>query len=93
LPAPARRLLGTLRAARVPAALSHNAGGYLCNYLAWQAAEAASLPRGPRLAAFIHVPNIRRHARPRAAKRHFALDDLARVGEHLLVALAAAARR
>ncbi len=93
LPAPAHRLLGAIRAGRVPAALSHDAGGYLCNYLAWQAAEAASLPHGPRLAAFIHVPNIRRHARARAAKRRLALDDLTRAGERLLVALAAAARR
>ena len=66
---------------------------YLCNYLAWQAAELARGPRGPRLAAFIHVPNIRRHARPRAAKSRRTLDDLTRAGERLLVALAAAARR
>jgi len=93
LPAPVRRLLGAVRAARLPATLSHDAGGYLCNYLAWQAAEAARRPRGPRLAGFIHVPNIRRHARPGAAKRRRTLDDLTRAGERLLVALAAAARR
>lgn len=93
LPAPARRLLGAVRTALVPAALSHDAGGYLCNYLCWQAVEAARRPRGPRVAAFIHVPNIRRLARPRAAKRRLALDDLTRAGERLLVAVAAAARR
>jgi pyroglutamyl-peptidase len=93
LPAPTRSLLGAVCAARVPAALSHDAGGYLCNYLAWQAVEAARRPRGPRLAGFIHVPNIRRHARRRAAKTRLALDDLTRAGERLLVALAAAARR
>jgi len=93
LPAPTRRLLGAVRAARVPAALSHDAGGYLCNYLCWQAAEAARRPRGPRLAAFIHLPNIRRHGRPRAAKRPFTLDDLARAGERLLMEIAAVARR
>jgi pyroglutamyl-peptidase len=92
LPAPTRRLLGAVRAGRVPAALSHDAGGYLCNYLAWQAAEAASLPRGPRLAAFVHVPNIRHHARPCVAKRRLALDDLTWAGECLLVTLTAAAR-
>jgi pyroglutamyl-peptidase len=91
--APAHRLLGALRAARVPATLSHDAGSYLCNYLCWQAAESARRPRGPRLAAFIHVPHIRRQARPRAAKRRLTLDDLTRAGERLLVALAAAARR
>jgi pyroglutamyl-peptidase len=93
LPAPARRLLGAVRAARLPATLSHDAGGYLCNYLAWQAAELARGPRGPRLTTFIHVPNIWRHARPRAAKRRRTLDDLTRAGERLLVALAAAAQR
>jgi pyroglutamyl-peptidase len=93
LPAPTRSLLGAVRAARLPATLSHDAGGYLCNYLAWQAAEAARRPRGPRLAGFIHVPDIRHHARPRAAKTRLALDDLTRAGERLLVALAAAARR
>jgi pyroglutamyl-peptidase len=93
LPAPSHRLLGALRGARVPAALSHDAGGYLCNYLCWQAVEAARRPRGPRLAAFIHVPPLRRHARPRAAKRRFTLDDLARAGERLLMEIAAAARR
>jgi pyroglutamyl-peptidase len=92
LPLPARRLLSAVRSARVPAALSHDAGGYLCNYLCWQAAEAARRPRGPRLVAFIHVPNVRHHARPRAAKRRFTLDDLARAGERLIVAIAAAAR-
>jgi pyroglutamyl-peptidase len=93
LPAPVQRLLGALRTARVPAALSHDAGGYLCNYLCWQAVEAARRPRGPRLATFIHVPNIRRHARPRAAKRRFTFDDLARAGKQLLVETAAAVRR
>ncbi len=93
LPAPTKRLLGALRGARVPATLSADAGGYLCNYLCWQAVEAARRPRGPRLAAFIHVPPVRRHARPRAPKRHFTLDDLARAGERLLVEIAAAARR
>ena len=46
-------------AAGVPAALSHDAGRYLCNYLCWRAAEAAD-SGGPRLTAFIHVPSVRR---------------------------------
>ena len=41
MPAPARRLLAAVRAAGVPAALSRDAGRYLCNYLCWRAAEAA----------------------------------------------------
>lgn len=92
LPAPAPRLLAALRAARVKAVLSHDAGGYLCNYLCWRAAEAARGTRGPRLAAFVHVPKLRRHPRPRAKRRHLALDDLARAAERLLIGIAAAAR-
>ncbi len=56
LPTPARQLLTAARAAHVKAALSRDAGGYLCNYLCWRAAMAARLPQGPQLAAFIHVP-------------------------------------
>ena len=56
LPTLARALLAAARRARVPAAISGDAGDYLCNYLCWRAALAARQSRGPRLAAFIHVP-------------------------------------
>jgi len=55
---PASQFVATLRATRIPAALSHDAGSYLCNYLCWRASEAASMPHGPRLTSFIHVPNV-----------------------------------
>jgi len=94
LPAPTRQLLGAALAARVPAALSRDAGRYLCNYLCWRASETVAGNKGPRLAAFVHVPQVRRDARPRRrGKRPPAPDDLARAAEFLLVALAAAARR
>ena len=94
LPAPARHLHTAAKSARVPVVLSRDAGHYLCNYLCWQAARAARPPRGPRLAAFIHVPLTRRHARPHdKGKPHLSLDDLTRAGTRLLLALAAAARR
>ena len=48
LPAPARRLLAAARAARVPAALSRDAGRYLCNYLCWQAAQPRARPTWAR---------------------------------------------
>jgi pyroglutamyl-peptidase len=63
LRAPARRLLLAARSTGVPAALSHDAGRYLCNYLCWRAAEA-SRNGGPRLIAFVHVPIVAR------ARRH-----------------------
>jgi len=95
MPAPARRQLAAARAARVPAALSRDAGRYLCNYLCWRAAEAAGKPDGPRIAAFIHVPKVRRGPVPRARvkKHHLALADLARAGGAILPAIAVAARR
>ncbi len=85
MPAPIRALLAALREARVAATLSRDAGGYLCNYLCWRAAEAVVTKKGPRLAAFIHVPPVR-------ARTRLSLDDLARGGGHVLAALAAAAR-
>jgi len=91
MPAPARRLLAAARAGRVPAALSSDAGQYLCNYLCWQAAQAAR--KGLRIAAFVHVPNVHRKTLPQGRKRHFTLEDLTRAGGHLLAEIAAAARR
>jgi pyroglutamyl-peptidase len=76
LPTPARQLLAAARAARVKAALSGDAGGYLCNYLCWRTAMAARLPHGPRLAAFIHVPAGVNSA------------DLARAGRRFLAVVA-----
>jgi pyroglutamyl-peptidase len=77
LPSPYRALLAAARATRVPVALSNDAGDYLCNYLCWQATQAARRPDGPRLAAFIHVPPGQNAV------------DLARAGYALLRATAA----
>jgi pyroglutamyl-peptidase len=79
-----RRLLAAAHMAKVPVALSRDAGRYLCNYLCWRATEAAAQADGPRLAAFVHVPLVRRGA---------PLSDLTRAGSGLLVALLAATRR
>jgi pyroglutamyl-peptidase len=60
LPTPARVLLAAARKAHIPVVTSRDAGDYLCNYLCWCAAAAAKKPGGPRLAAFVHVPDIHR---------------------------------
>jgi pyroglutamyl-peptidase len=78
MPTLSRALLAAARRVRVPAATSTDAGDYLCNYLCWQAALAARRREGPRLAAFIHVPE-----RPNAS-------DLARAGRAFLLVVAAA---
>jgi pyroglutamyl-peptidase len=93
LPAPGRRLLAAVRGTGVPAALSRDAGRYLCNYLCWRATEAVAKKNGPQLAAFVHVPNIARLARRPAKRRPLTLDDLTRAGAAMMVAVAAASRR
>jgi pyroglutamyl-peptidase len=90
---PGQRLVMAARAAGVPAALSRDAGSYLCNYLCWRAAEAAGTG-APSLTAFIHVPIVPRSRmlqpqRPAA----LTLDDLIRAGEAIVQAALAAARR
>lgn len=90
LRAPAQRLLMAARATGVPAVLSHDAGHYLCNYLCWRAAEAVSAG-ALRLAAFIHIPGVRR-ARVQHRGPALTLDDLARAGEAIVRTALAAAR-
>ena len=90
LPAPVHRLLRAALASGVPAALSHDAGRYICNYLCWRAAEAAGAG-ALRLATFIHVPSVRR-AQVQRRRPALTLDDLARAGEAIVRAALAAAR-
>jgi pyroglutamyl-peptidase len=87
MPAAVRPLLAALRKARVPAMLSRDAGSYVCNYLCWRGAEAVAAGKGPRMAAFIHVPPLRAGAKGRISG-----DDLARGGAHILAAFAKAVR-
>jgi pyroglutamyl-peptidase len=92
LRAPAQRLLMATQATGVPAALSRDAGGYLCNYLCWRAVEAATGMDAPRVVAFIHVPSVPRSRSvwPRSA---LTLDDLALAGEAIVRATVAMARK
>jgi pyroglutamyl-peptidase len=90
MPAPVMHLLAAVRGARVPAYLSRDAGRYLCNYICWRGAAAAN---GPRLAAFVHVPPLARTHRRNGPHRRLNAADLARAGEAILTAMAAAARR
>jgi pyroglutamyl-peptidase len=93
LAAPARHLLAALHSARLPAALSRDAGRYLCNYLCWRATETTQRQGGPRIAAFVHVPPVRRKPRRRGTRAQPVLDDLARAGARLVMVIAAALRR
>jgi len=92
LPVPAPRLLAAARAAGAMAALSRDAGSYLCNYLCWHASHAATMPRGPRLAAFVHVPLVRPLLAPTAGSMPRTLGDLIKAGEAIVQAAIMAAR-
>ena len=91
---PARRLLAGARAARVPAALSRDAGRYLCNYLCWRATEAARADDGPKIVAFVHVPLVRRAPLPvsRIKKKAVTMTGLTRAGREFLRVIVSAAR-
>jgi pyroglutamyl-peptidase len=93
MPTPVRRLLAAIRASRLPVVISDDAGGYLCNYLCWRAVEAAGKNGGPLIAAFVHVPLIRRAPVPRRGikNRPLTLPDLVRAGSAVLRATATAA--
>jgi pyroglutamyl-peptidase len=91
--APFARLVGAIRARRVPARLSRDAGRYLCNYIYWRALERAS--KGRPLVQFVHIPAVSLKARrkPGGRQHSLTLAEVIRAGESLLIALAAASRR
>src|SRR5713226_2247023 len=53
------KLLRAADSTGVDARASRDAGSYLCNYLSWRAIEATR-SSGLRLAAFVHVPPLKR---------------------------------
>ena len=87
MPAPQRRLLAAARTAGLAVRLSRDAGRYLCNYLCWKASEAG----GPGLAAFVHVPLVKRDVAPhRHGHRGFTANKLRRAGTRIVLTMAAA---
>ena len=90
MPAPVDRLLAAARSTGIPVRRSRDAGGYLCNYLCWRAAEAAHAGR-LQLATFVHVPLVDRPATARA-RPALTFDGLLRAGEAIVRAAAAAVR-
>lgn len=55
---PAARLLQRLRMAGIPAALSGDAGRYLCNAVLFESLALAEASPGGALAGFIHIPPL-----------------------------------
>jgi pyroglutamyl-peptidase len=81
------KLLRVAVATGIDARASRDAGSYLCNYLSWRAIEAVGSDNGVRLAAFVHVPLLRRDGafqRKNAAHR-VTLEQLVDAGEAMLL--------
>jgi pyroglutamyl-peptidase len=92
LPAPAQRLLAAARKAGARAALSRNAGSYLCNYLCWRASESVTRGAGPAVATFVHVPLVRPLTTVTPGATPHTLGDLLQAGEAIVAAATTAAR-
>jgi pyroglutamyl-peptidase len=92
LPAPAQRLLAAALTVGTRAALSRNAGSYLCNYLCWRASESAAGAGGPQVATFVHVPLVRPLTTTTPGATPRTLGDLVKAGEAIVAAMTVAAR-
>jgi pyroglutamyl-peptidase len=92
LPAPAQHLLAAARLAGARAALSRNAGSYLCNYLCWRAIESVTSAGGPAVASFVHVPLVRPLTTTTVGETPRTLGDLILAGEAIVAAVTKAAR-
>jgi pyroglutamyl-peptidase len=88
-----RLLARAAQASGLPAALSRDAGRYLCNYLCWRGIEAVEQPNSVQLAAFVHVPLVARGSSAMQRTSRLTLDDLVVAGEQILTALVPLARR
>ena len=83
------KLLRAAVATGIDARASRDAGSYLCNYLSWRAIEAVSGDNGPRLAAFVHVPLLKRDgaSQRKDAAHRVTLEELVDAGEAMLLEL------
>lgn len=82
--APSAALLHALQRTGLPARLSRNAGGYLCNYALWHATKATGEKGALELSAFIHVPGL---------SLRFTPDTLLAAGEATIAVMIATLRR
>ena len=89
------RLLRAADGTGIDARASRDAGSYLCNYLSWRAIEATCRDKGPRLAAFVHVPLIARGGarQLKGATHRITVEDLVDAGEAMLLEMVRLTRR
>jgi len=86
---PTERLVVALNRAGVPATLSPDAGGYLCNYATWLSLRQA---QGRGLAGFVHLPWPAQVRAPRAPSGRPGWGALARAMEVAIATGALAVR-
>lgn len=88
------KLLRAARQTDISAALSRDAGRYLCNYLCWRAIESSRASQKPPLTAFIHVPLVPRGplAQRKGKQPRVTLEQLVDAGEAILMEMIRAAR-
>jgi pyroglutamyl-peptidase len=89
------KLLRAAAATGIDARGSRDAGSYLCNYLSWRAIEAVGSGKGPRLAAFVHIPLLRRDGvfQRKDAAHPVTLEGLVDAGEAMLLEMVRLARQ
>jgi len=88
------KLLRAADGTGIDARSSRDAGSYLCNYLSWRAIGAVEAGKGPRLAAFVHIPPLARDGSPR--RKGFprvTLEQLVDAGEAMLLEMVLLTRR
>lgn len=74
---PIKAMLAALHAAGLPAEISHSAGTYVCNHIAYAMLHLASKRRGLR-AGFIHIPYLPVQAARRRGAASMAQADMER---------------
>lgn len=93
LAVPAVPFAAALRRNALPASVSHDAGRYLCNYIAWRATVLAPA-HGAQLVAFVHIPMPAvRKPRRRGGPSRMTLAQLQQAAGRLLAEAIRAARR
>jgi pyroglutamyl-peptidase len=74
---PLKAMLAALHDAGIPAGISHSAGTYVCNHIAYAMLHLAGTRRGTR-AGFMHIPYLPAQAARRHGAASMALEDMVR---------------
>ena len=90
----AARLLRAADGTGIDVRASRDAGSYLCNYLSWRAIESTCSDTGPHLAAFVHVPPLKRDgtSQRKSTTHRITLEELVDAGEAMLLEMVKLAR-